>query len=995
VISGSLLAQKVIVGEYVQESIATGHPYAKAKVQEGQVSLLQSDTVTYPGATYIALHFARFDLAPGDFVVVRSGDFSQKWTYSGLGRGDLGLSDQGFFATHIKGETAVIELYSDNHHQGYGYEIDFYGRGYSEEEIQYYWDQGLGEEMNLPRPKGDSRSVCTSDDTEEVKCYETSDPEAYDKARAVCRLTLNGNAHCTGWLIGSEGHIMTNEHCIGSQSELNNIDFEFMAEGATCATNCASSLACPGVIEASGGTLISVNAPYDFALVLPDTSVNGNTDLVSTYGYMQLRESGAVVGERLYIAQHPAGWGKRLAMLSSYSEDTGGFARVYSIDEEACSGGASDVDVGYWADTQGGSSGSPVLGYSDNRVIALHHCRGNNSCTSGNPGSDDPNRGVPIQDVIAALGPDLPDGATCDPPEAPTGLSAQTNGDNRIDLTWNPVTGADSYVVYRAQGSCGTGTLEKIADQVATPAYSDTNVSGDITYNYQVKAFIESTSCTGTFSTCADETATGVCTLPPLFDGVDEVVNAYTPACGIALSWNAATPQCSGPISYTVYRSEVSGFTPDAGTQVACLTETTYLDQSVLPDTMYYYIVRAEDGSGNGSGPCVSGNQETNTVELGAFASGPNQVMFADDLENGPDQFVFESGPSSGGTPWALIDGTDPLFNHYHSPTHSLHVVDATSAAEEMVRLAAPVMVPNQLGTILRWFHEVEIEDRYDGGVLEYSLDLNTWYDILEGNDGVIPDNANRFLQNGYNMTLNTTTTNVLSARDAWSGDLGGYHEVLVDLTDFADQNVYFRWRLGTDGSVGDTGWYLDDIEVLYPTLCSGGSPILTIDSVSGAHGQSVQVGITMHDNGTNPESFAFDVAYDPMKLEYLDYLAGEIGNCAMYEVSLTEEGLIHVSANCASLRTIDGFVAFSFHVNGFTGNLPVEAMHLAGDLAGQSVEHGAVILAESVNPCEMNSMVYHDLWRQPMLEPDFDLDDDGLISILDIIHQLDCQPTL
>ena len=55
----------------------------------------------------------------------------------------------------------------------------------------------------------------------------------------MARLLLNGSARCTGWLIGNAGHAMTNEHCISSQSDLNNIDFEFMAEGDTCQTNCA------------------------------------------------------------------------------------------------------------------------------------------------------------------------------------------------------------------------------------------------------------------------------------------------------------------------------------------------------------------------------------------------------------------------------------------------------------------------------------------------------------------------------------------------------------------------------------------------------------------------------------------------------------------------------------------------------------------------------------------------------------------------------------
>ena len=396
-----------VVGEHVSASLETPHPYPSNAA--GGPSWV--DEIFFPDATYISVHFARMDLAPGDHVIVRSPDGNQSYAYTGFGRHNLGATPDGFFATHIKGDTAIIELFTRgsaelSDHTHYGYSIDQYGRGYSDVEIETYWALGLGEEMNLVPPRDLGESLCTADDTEEAKCYELSEPDAYEEARAAVRLLLNGSAWCTGWLLGSEGHVMTNEHCVTSQAQLNNIDFEFMAEGATCGTNCGSSLACPGTIEASGGTFVTDDVGLDYALLLPDTSTMAGTNLNAAYGYMQLRETGAVLDERIYIVQHPAGWGKRFAMLSTYPGDPTGFANVSSVTAPTCTGGG--LEVGYWADTQGGSSGSAVLGYSDNLVVALHHCRGSAFCASGNPLSDDRNRGVPIQSVIADLGALLP-----------------------------------------------------------------------------------------------------------------------------------------------------------------------------------------------------------------------------------------------------------------------------------------------------------------------------------------------------------------------------------------------------------------------------------------------------------------------------------------------------------------------------------------------------------------------------------------------------------
>ena len=54
-------------------------------------------------------------------------------------------------------------------------------------------------------------------------------------------------------------------------------------------------------------------------------------NVTGTYGFLQLRESGAKLNERIYIPQHPKGWGKRIALLSSNSNDDGGVARVFSL----------------------------------------------------------------------------------------------------------------------------------------------------------------------------------------------------------------------------------------------------------------------------------------------------------------------------------------------------------------------------------------------------------------------------------------------------------------------------------------------------------------------------------------------------------------------------------------------------------------------------------------------------------------------------------------
>lgn len=385
------------VGEEVFKRFESPHPYAseRARVASGA---LHTDVIRHPGAAYVAPHFSRLELEDGDFLIVRAPDGSRSWKYDNTQPG----ARDGFWAIHIPGDTAIIELHAMdaagrrgvlNKH---GYSIDRYARGFTDAEL------GTTER---------GEALCGIDDSGWAKCYE-GDAQIYGHAKAVARLLINGTSACTGWLVGNQGHLLTNNHCISTATDAQNTAYEFMAEGGTCATSCATWGACAGTVIAASGTLVKTDAPLDYTLIQLPTNPTG------TYGFLQMRAQGAVVEERIYIPQHPSAYGKKIAVTSTDTRDGSGFAEIYSLNEPGCQAGGPN-DVGYFADTQGGSSGSPVLGYADHQVVALHHCA---SCA---------NRGVPIQAVINHLGASVPQcalrsaecpdpyGATGEPPPPP------------------------------------------------------------------------------------------------------------------------------------------------------------------------------------------------------------------------------------------------------------------------------------------------------------------------------------------------------------------------------------------------------------------------------------------------------------------------------------------------------------------------------------------------------------------------------------------------
>ncbi|MFZ3065949.1 MAG: M4 family metallopeptidase [Nitrospirota bacterium] len=135
----------------------------------------------------------------------------------------------------------------------------------------------------------------------------------------------------------------------------------------------------------------------------------------------------------------------------------------------------------------------------------------------------------------------------------------------------------------------------------------------------------------------------------------------------------------------------------------------------------------------------------------------------------------------------------------------------------------------------------------YDGGIVEYSINSGaTWNDV-----------SSLFLNNGYNGTISNAYDNPLGGRSAFVGESNGYYSSRLNLTSLAGQNIRFRFRIGTDSSVDDYGWFIDDFRIYTcfaatapPTAPSG----LTASAVSVS-----QINLSWGDTTTNETGFRIE----------------------------------------------------------------------------------------------------------------------------------------
>jgi hypothetical protein len=180
-------------------------------------------------------------------------------------------------------------------------------------------------------------------------------------------------------------------------------------------------------------------------------------------------------------------------------------------------------------------------------------------------------------------------------PAAPTGLTA-TPGNGRVDLSWNPVAGAQSYLLQRATSADGPYT--SVGTGISGTAFSDTGVTNGVTYYYKVAA--SGAGGTSAWSGVASATPQAPAPTPapnpapkPTLPAAPTGLTATPGDAQVALAWNPVP----GAQTYTVRRATGPG---GPYTVIASgLTGLSYIDQGVANGTTYYYVVTATGSAGD------------------------------------------------------------------------------------------------------------------------------------------------------------------------------------------------------------------------------------------------------------------------------------------------------------------------------------------------------------------------------------------------------------
>ncbi|HEY4146239.1 serine protease [Pinirhizobacter sp.] len=293
-----------------------------------------SMVVSRPGATFLRLHFSTAYIPDGAWVELTnaSGEVVDRFDADDVASGSTG---EGYYAASVEGDTTTVTMRHDGSNAGRAFSL-------------------VVDSVDVGFASITSRAVIGADQRERPACVLATDATMYRRSQAVARVYGFGYVG-TAWRVGAENRMLTNHHVIGNHQNPADFELWFGHEHAVCGGSNATTAG----TKVRGGERLVGDAGRDFQLFALNAQ-EFSSGKVARYGYLGLDVTPLAVGQPIYIPQHGGGRPKQIARM----DDAG----------RSCSIASSAGNMRRYAcDTEGGSSGSPVIDRQSHRARVLHN----------------------------------------------------------------------------------------------------------------------------------------------------------------------------------------------------------------------------------------------------------------------------------------------------------------------------------------------------------------------------------------------------------------------------------------------------------------------------------------------------------------------------------------------------------------------------------------------------------------------------------------------
>jgi len=197
-----------------------------------------------------------------------------------------------------------------------------------------------------------------------------------------------------------------------------------------------------------------------------------------------------------------------------------------------------------------------------------------------------------------------------------------------------------------------------------------------------------------------------------------------------------------------------------------------------------------------------------------------DEVAYSTDHEDGSANWTSTVDANGVNNPWVLnTDGGASGSNYWF-----VDDITGNGSYSDSYLDSPTVSIPGgALEVYLSFTHKYSLEEGYDGGVVEVSVN--------GGPFTYLPNSA--FTAVGYNAPISSCCLNPLAGLEAFTltnPDYPNYSVSEAVLPAVAGDDIVVRFREANDFSVSDDGWYLDDVEVSYCVASITETPTETPD---------------------------------------------------------------------------------------------------------------------------------------------------------------------
>lgn len=156
-----------------------------------------------------------------------------------------------------------------------------------------------------------------------------------------------------------------------------------------------------------------------------------------------------------------------------------------------------------------------------------------------------------------------------------------------------------------------------------------------------------------------------------------------------------------------------------------------------------------------------------------------------------------------------VLPGWEIVSSRAYSGTNSWFMPDPDQFAYTTLQLSSAYNVT--ANTKFSFRHFFDMEAGFDGGVIEISTDEVQWEDLGEF---ITKNPYNNFIPLTSPVLGVPVPTASLLGSDVfcYSGRSNRFILTEVDLSSFAGESVFIRYRFGSDVATAADGWYIDDI---------------------------------------------------------------------------------------------------------------------------------------------------------------------------------------